>query len=169
MVIAATFAPTYAGFTAARTLQGFFNTAPQVIGLTIIHDIFFFHERARKINLWAFTFLVGPYLGPLIAGQLISKISWRQDFGVLAAFYGFSTLLIVFLGEETLYDRDSQVQAPKQKGILHKIKLLTGYAGWRTSGRPTLAKIFRHVLAISWLPYLLLPCKCRVCPSWTVC
>jgi MFS family permease len=42
-VIGATFAPTYAGFTACRTLQGFVGTAPQVIGLSIVHDMFFFH------------------------------------------------------------------------------------------------------------------------------
>ena len=51
----------YAGFTACRTLQGFFAAPPQVIGLSIIHDMFFFHERARKVNIWAFCFLVGMY------------------------------------------------------------------------------------------------------------
>jgi hypothetical protein len=43
MVLIATFMPTYAGFTAFRTLQGFFATAPQVIGLSVVHDLFFFH------------------------------------------------------------------------------------------------------------------------------
>ena len=36
MVLIATFMPTYAGFTAFRTLQGFFATAPQVIGLSVV-------------------------------------------------------------------------------------------------------------------------------------
>jgi MFS family permease len=45
MIIAATFSPSYASFTAFRALQGFFGTAPQVIGLTMIHDIFFFHRE----------------------------------------------------------------------------------------------------------------------------
>jgi MFS family permease len=44
MIIAATFSPSYASFTAFRALQGFFGTAPQVIGLTMIHDMFFFHR-----------------------------------------------------------------------------------------------------------------------------
>ena len=43
MIIAATFSPSYASFTAFRALQGFFGTAPQVIGLTMVHDMFFFH------------------------------------------------------------------------------------------------------------------------------
>ena len=38
-VMGAAVAPNYAGFTAFRALQGFFNTAPQVVGLTVIHDM----------------------------------------------------------------------------------------------------------------------------------
>ena len=45
MVIIATFSPSYACFTAFRTLQGFVATSPQVIGLSVIHDLFFFHGR----------------------------------------------------------------------------------------------------------------------------
>lgn len=39
-VMAAALAPGYASFTAFRTLQGFFNTAPQVVGLSFIHDMY---------------------------------------------------------------------------------------------------------------------------------
>ncbi|KAJ4288737.1 ATP-dependent DNA helicase MER3 [Collariella sp. IMI 366227] len=33
------------------------SARPQVIGMSIIHDLFFFHERARKVNIWAASFL----------------------------------------------------------------------------------------------------------------
>ena len=39
MVMAAALSPDYATFTAFRALQGFVNSAPQVIGLSIIHDM----------------------------------------------------------------------------------------------------------------------------------
>lgn len=39
VVMAAAVSPTYASFTAFRTLQGFVNTAPQVIGLSMVHDL----------------------------------------------------------------------------------------------------------------------------------
>lgn len=45
MVIIATFCPNYASFTAFRTLQGFVATSPQVIGLSVVHDLFFFHGK----------------------------------------------------------------------------------------------------------------------------
>jgi len=44
---------TFESFMAARILNGFFSTVCQVEGLMFIQDIFFFHERARKINIWA--------------------------------------------------------------------------------------------------------------------
>ena len=39
VVMAAAVSPDYASFTAFRTLQGFVNTAPQVIGLSMVHDL----------------------------------------------------------------------------------------------------------------------------------
>lgn len=39
MVMAAALSPGYASFTTFRCLQGFFNTAPQVVGLSFVHDM----------------------------------------------------------------------------------------------------------------------------------
>ncbi|KAL9108715.1 MAG: hypothetical protein Q9227_006511 [Pyrenula ochraceoflavens] len=159
MVIAASQASGYAGFTAARTLQGLFNTAPQIIGLSFIHDMFFFHERARKINLWAMTFLIGPYLGPMISGFVIKGVSWRSDFGVLAGFYGFTTILITLFGDETLYDREIPSNNPTGSGLVHRIKLLTGIVGIRAVGRPTIFTVIKHTVTIVAKPYLTVPGK----------
>jgi MFS family permease len=46
-------ATTFESFMAARILNGFFSTVTQAGGLMFIQDMFFFHERARKINIWA--------------------------------------------------------------------------------------------------------------------
>ena len=66
---------------------------------------FFFHERVRYTNLWVL-FLVGTlYMGPFFAAWLSQVVSWRANFSILAGLHGFSTLLIIVLGDETLYDR----------------------------------------------------------------
>jgi MFS family permease len=52
-------------FTAARILNGFFSTVMQVAGLMFIQDIFFFHERARKINIWAYVSSFSPHFPPI--------------------------------------------------------------------------------------------------------
>lgn len=43
----------YDSFMAARVLNGFFSTVTQGGGMMFIQDMFFFHERPRKINIWA--------------------------------------------------------------------------------------------------------------------
>lgn len=167
-----------------RTLQGFFGAAPQVIGMSIIHDMFFFHERARKINIWAFSFLLGPYVGPLISSLLILRIGWRPDFGVLAGFYGLSLLMVIVFGDETLFDREGleQVDSPEQQkevakgarrpfSISHHISLLLGIHGFRTrAGRPTLLTVFIHQCSLLIRPYVFLPTALFVMPitMWTI-
>lgn len=171
VVMAAAVSPNYASFTAFRTLQGFVNTAPQVIGLSIVHDLyadigrmisfqrlillrFFFHERVRFTNLWVIFLLGTPFLGPFIAAWLIQVVSWRADFGVLAALHGFSTLLVTLLGDETLYDRNNPQK--RLTGLLGRVKLLTGVSGYKVQGRPNLIKVIEDLLAIQVRPQILL-------------
>jgi MFS family permease len=151
-------AKSYAGFTACRTLQGFFAAPPQVIGLSIIHDMFFFHERARKINIWAFCFLLGPYLGPFISAFIAEKLSWRQNFGVLCGFFGFSILVILLCGDETLYDRKNTESKKASSPVLERIYRLTGIAGIRDcAGQPKLWEVTKDLFGLLLRPYLLLP------------
>lgn len=49
------------------------------------------------------TFLVGPFLGPAIAGYIGAGTSWRDSFGVLTALYGLSTAMVLAFGRETYY------------------------------------------------------------------
>ncbi|KAK0726124.1 major facilitator superfamily domain-containing protein [Lasiosphaeris hirsuta] len=178
--IGATFAPDYASFTAMRTLQGFFGAPPQVIGMSIIHDMFFFHERARKINIWAASFLIGPYLGPLISSLLLLRIGWRPDFGVLAGFYAFSLLLVVVFGDETLFDRThldklegkaAVAGARRPFSLARHASLLVGIEGFRTrAGRPTVWTVFKDQLILLARPYVFLPTALFVMPitMWTI-
>ena len=148
----------YAGFTACRTLQGFFAAPPQVIGLSMIHDMFFFHERARKVNIWAFCFLLGPYLGPFISSFIAQKLNWRENFGVLAGFYGFSVLMVVLLGDETLFDREKTERKIASSPFLERVYRLTGVAGVRDcAGRPGLWEVTKDLFSLLLRPYLLLP------------
>ena len=161
--IGAALSPSYVGFTACRTLQGLFNTAPQIVGLSVINDIFFFHERTRKINIWAWSFLCGPFIGPLISGLLLIELSWRQGFFVLAGMYGLTTCIVAIFGDETLFDRDLvAITQRREKGIMTCIKTLAGIQGVKDSvHRPSLRSVMKHLLQICILPYLLLPSKSK--------
>lgn len=52
------------------------------------------------------TFLVGPFLGPAIAGYIGAGTNWRVSFGVLTAIYGVSTFMVLAFGRETYYAPD---------------------------------------------------------------
>ena len=157
--IGATYAKSYAGFTACRTLQGFFGAPPQVLGLQVIYSLFFFHQRARAINIWAFSFLLGPYLGPFLSGFIVEKLSWRNTFGVLCGFYGFSVLAIFLLGVETTYNRDG-VQQPRPGGLKGRLAAITGIQGAKERGdRPSIWEVTKDLFGLLSRPYLLVPSR----------
>ncbi|KAJ5587972.1 uncharacterized protein N7459_003737 [Penicillium hispanicum] len=103
MVLGATLSHDYSTFTAFRSLQGLFGTVPQVIGLPIIHDMYRPDEWPRMVNIWGTTFLIGPFLGPAIAGYIGAGTNWRDSFRVLTALYGASTIMVLLFGRETYY------------------------------------------------------------------
>jgi hypothetical protein len=88
---------------------------------------------------------------------LIQKLTWRQDFGVLAALYGASWLLVLAFGDETLYDRSNPEKPAKPSGLIGRVELLTGVTGARVSGRPSLWTVSKDLLSVAVLPQLLLP------------
>lgn len=112
-------------------------------------------EHAIKINIWAFCFVLGPYAGPFISSWLLIKLGWVADMGVLAGFYGFSTLLVILIGQETLYDREKE-RVPTAGAS--RIALLTGVAGVKATGLPRMMDVFKHLFELAICPQLLLPC-----------
>lgn len=179
VTIGAAGAGSYAGFAACRTLQGFFAAAPQVIGLSMIHDMFFFHERARKINIWAFCFLLGPYLCPFISSFLNEALAWRDNFWVLVGFIGFSVLCIVLFGDETLYERSEHStgfnhdKETEKMDLALKFRHIVGIQGAKSSAntsRPTIWTTQKEQYSMIIKPYVFLPCFGFIMPltMWTI-
>jgi MFS family permease len=108
--------------------------------------------------MWAFCFVIGPYLGPFVSSWLLAAVNWRLDMGILASFYALSTILVVLFGEETLYDRKAG-----EKPTLHanKFLILIGIAGAKAEGQPKMQTVFIDLVRLVIKPQLLLPCKCR--------
>jgi MFS family permease len=104
-------------FYAFRALMGFTLTACQTIGLSYIKDMFYFHEHARKINLWAGLFLLSPYCGPLLGNFIIDGTGeWRNVFWVVFAVCCFDLVLIVLFADESWYRRDIPVDQQPDRG-----------------------------------------------------
>ncbi|KAF7881308.1 hypothetical protein EAF00_011981 [Botryotinia globosa] len=61
-------------------MGGFFAMA----GTASITDVFFVHERGRRIGLWNFSVMISNNLTPIVSGYVISSVSWHWSFWLLA-------------------------------------------------------------------------------------
>ncbi|OJI98584.1 hypothetical protein ASPVEDRAFT_80226 [Aspergillus versicolor CBS 583.65] len=122
MVLGATFSNSYGTFTVFRSLQGLFGTVPQVVGLPIIHDMYHPKDWPQMINIWGTTFLIGPFLGPCIAGYIGAGSNWSVSFGILTLFYGLSTVLIFAFGRETYFVKGRDCQRNSRLAAIFGIK-----------------------------------------------
>lgn len=121
-------AQTFESFMAARILNGFFSTVSQGGGLMFIYDMFFFSERARKINIWSAFIILSPYFGPLFAAFMIATQPWQVPFWVYVAETGLCLVLVILFVDETYYDRRLASQPPRGTHITR----LLGIAQWKS-------------------------------------
>ncbi|KAA8651091.1 hypothetical protein EYZ11_009131 [Aspergillus tanneri] len=133
-------AQSFESFMAARILNGFFSTVTQGGGLMFIKDMFFFHEQARKINIWSGFIVLSPYLGPLFAAFIINTQIWQWAFGVYSIETGLCLMAIIIFVDETYYDRktaqpdmvsDGQAKIPPILSGSRFLRML-GVQQWRT-------------------------------------
>ena len=70
-----------------------------------IKDMFFFHEHARKINIWSGFIVLSPYMGPLLSAFIINTQIWQWAFGIYAIMTGLCVIAMIVWVDETYYDR----------------------------------------------------------------
>lgn len=117
--IGAALATTYSGYMAARFFQGFGVSPAANVGLAIINDIFFEHQRGQKVGLWVLAIDLGLLFGPLIGGFVdLAGHVWIQ--WLSAILFGVILVCEVLFLPETLYPRD--LMTSKTNGLLETSK-----------------------------------------------
>lgn len=156
-LVGCTFAPNLNTFTAMRCLTAFFGTCPQVTGLYIVTDIYPFHLQARKLNIWTMGFIISPFLSPFAFGFLVARASWRWAYGIGSIYGAIVLALIVFFGEETMYDRTVKPIPPRPSfGLRYRIETLIGVTGLKMAKyRSSWTDIVLGCINIVWRPHLL--------------
>ncbi len=89
-------APSIGALTLARFIQALGGCAGQVIGRAVVRDRFEHRDAARVLSLLMLVMGVAPIVAPLIGGAMLSVVSWRAIFGVLAAFGALIGLASLF-------------------------------------------------------------------------
>jgi len=150
-----TAATTFPSFMAARILNGFFSTVAQGGGLMFIKDMFFFHEHARKINIWSGFIILSPYFGPMFTAFIINTQKWQWAFGLYSIMTGVCLIMIMLFADETYYDRRISMDQQPSRGS--HISRMLGIAQWRSrKQRNTIGQaVQRPIIVLSKLPTFL--------------
>ncbi|KAJ6567128.1 major facilitator superfamily domain-containing protein [Mycena capillaripes] len=97
-----------AAFIVFRALTAFQGTSFLIVGASCIGDIYKPTERATAMGWFLSGTLIGPALGPFIAGVIVTFRSWRVIFYLQAALGGLATVLVFFFLPETIHHKRSE-------------------------------------------------------------
>jgi MFS family permease len=92
-------------FLGARFVQGLGIGAFETIIPSSIGDMFFVHERGKRIAFYNLCFLGTTYFEPVLGGYISTKHGWRTQFAIISAFLGALLVLTIFLVPEHAYNR----------------------------------------------------------------
>ena len=79
---------------AARMVQGLGASAPRIVGLAIMRDLYSGRIMARMMSIAMMIFMIFPAFAPLIGAGIIAISGWR---GIFLAFVAFSVILIAWM------------------------------------------------------------------------
>ncbi|EED14835.1 MFS transporter, putative [Talaromyces stipitatus ATCC 10500] len=102
----------YGGYMATRFFQGLGAGPSANIGLVIIHDISFEHERGLRIGMWTIAANAGTVLGGVFGGLLATSGEWVA-YHVTILFAVLLAVQYLFL-PETLYPRAAVLHQENQ-------------------------------------------------------
>lgn len=159
--LGAAVAPTFQIYYGMKAMQGLTLSAGLTSGLAFIHDMFFFHEQARKIGIWTTVFIASPYFGPLFASFILEGTgSWRAVYWLIFAVGCLNLVLIAAFLDETWYRRDVPMAVQPKRGYrllrivgVWQIKVHKGYFASLTQSMQRMMLVFLKPVIIPLLVY----------------
>ncbi|KAL2258618.1 hypothetical protein VTK26DRAFT_8018 [Humicola hyalothermophila] len=107
--VGAALAPNYRCYMAARFFQGLGVSPAANVGLAVVNDVFFAHERGQKLGLWVLAIDQGLLFGPLIGG-FVNMAGFRWIQWLAAILFGLILVAELLLLPETLYPRHRMLE-----------------------------------------------------------
>ena len=95
----------YGSLLGARILAGAGESSFSTLAIAVVADIYFVHQRSRRILLFVLCSTSGAYLGTVIGNQIIYISSWRSAFMGLAIAEGIMLIVTFLFFHETQYKR----------------------------------------------------------------
>jgi MFS family permease len=89
----------------ARMLSGVGQGAFECLALSNVPDLYFVHQRSKRIALFWIMLQTGVYLGVPIATQIINRSGWHMAFTALSITEGITLVLLFLFFHEPAYRR----------------------------------------------------------------
>lgn len=155
----AALAPTFGVLLIARLLQGIGAAAARVLPTSIIRDCYSGRRMAQVTSFAAIVFMAVPIMAPTLGQALLSVVSWRWLFGILAGLGAAVGIWVLVKLPETLRPQDRheiQVnQLISMFGTVLRDRASLGYGlgitaiyaalfGFLNSAQQVFDKVFHH-------------------------
>ncbi|OAL70169.1 MFS transporter [Trichophyton violaceum] len=89
----------------ARIFQGVGLAPFEALVNAVVGDLFFVHERGKRMALSNVALFGGAFLTPVIAGKMTHTLGWEWTFYFIAIFSGVCLPFVYFFVPETAYKR----------------------------------------------------------------
>jgi len=95
---------------ASSVIAAFGGGASEALSAAVINDLYFLHERGRRMGYYIISIAWGSAVGPLCGGFLIENLGWQWQKWVSVILLCVNMLLFVFFFPETRFYRDTALQ-----------------------------------------------------------
>lgn len=97
----------YNSLMAARFFQGVALAPFEALVNASVGDLYFVHERGKRMALSNLSLFGGAFFTPVIVGKMTHTMGWQWTFYFIAIFSAALLPLVIFFCPETAYTRDS--------------------------------------------------------------
>ena len=96
----------YKSLLAARVFQGVGLAPFEALVNASVGDLYFVHERGKRMALSNLALFGGAFFTPVIVGKMTNTLGWQWTFYFCAIFSGVLLPLVIFFVPETTFNRD---------------------------------------------------------------
>ena len=93
----------------ARVFQGIGLAPFEALVNATVGDLYFVHERGKRMAISNFAVFGGAFMTPVIVGKMSFEMGWEWSFNFVAIFAGVLLPFLIFFVPETAYRRDESL------------------------------------------------------------
>ncbi|BGP04650.1 putative transporter [Rhodotorula toruloides] len=99
--------PSYACFSAARTVAGIVSSFSQTVPPATVADIFVKEVRGSKMSMYAVAVVIAPAVAPVFSGLIVNTQPWHVLFWFILGLAGLQLALFAAIVPETLWTEEA--------------------------------------------------------------